>query len=351
MLCFAHRAEAATLISDGFSSDAALPGLLYRRGNTCLLITGEGIEDVSVNLSRALTLKPEVTEIINIGTALHLRKQNHKTSLKTDNIYPVRTAYSASETGPGFKSFTAQYTGNEPYIDVITSRERILTGDSAVYLSEFADAVDREIWAVGYVAEKFRLPFSSYKLLLKLPSENENNSICEKIQNSAAAISDRFAVMGGNIIEEEKPAGLKQKQFQLPAGFYASVSQQNRLDALLPHLLARYSSLEEALPFKTFDRLRSEHSKPKQRTTALINLISDLLNPYAVRVRESVSKCLPDNQLSHLSLDVDRQLEKTGLEVRGRLADNSERDRLIDLLRQTDIDHINSILNGEENEI
>ena len=157
ILIFAHRKEATHFINELNlkKHPFIFPGL-YFNGTQFLLITGQGIQNTSVKLAAVLShFENKIKNIINLGIA-------GRTSdlLETGRIYAVRKVFTEQQINK--KSFTCR-TATAKF-DCLSMFQPI----SSFTFLDFENnigLVDMELWAVGWVANFFKIPFSSFKMV------------------------------------------------------------------------------------------------------------------------------------------------------------------------------------------
>jgi nucleoside phosphorylase len=273
LFVFAHRGEAQSFLdNDGYK---AITNELYQNDKSLLLITGEGMFEVMIKLTKILE-NYKINEIINLGVCGALQ------DIKQD-IYSIRTVYGQEQ----FKSFTS----NDPQAmtDIITSQDRALTKQDKEKLSPFAQLVDRELWAIAYVANKYKIPFRAYKLI----SDNVNETdFCDRVKERASLYSQDLYN--------------KDRQVNLPNGFYFTRQQEIQFHDLKTKCAALNIDIDILIGQAMIEKL------PKKRTSLLISLMRHALNPMKSDVEKKFKKLTkpfttigakvssPDNLESHV---------------------------------------------------
>ena len=172
LLTFAHRGEAkAFLKRDQFGPVPFFFDGLYKNDQRYLLIHGEGPQITSEKVSVVCgAFRNEIHAVINMGVCGSLKEND----FKIGTIYPIRTCYKEDE----FKSFS---TANKTGVDIISSKERVMSPEKVKNLSYFAPLVDREAWAVGSVCQTLDIPFYSYKMV---SDYSDNEDICQLVSSN-----------------------------------------------------------------------------------------------------------------------------------------------------------------------
>ena len=155
LLVFAHLAEAGCFIQkDHFQPVDGIPGC-FKNHQNLLVVLGEGQDYVDQKLTKAFEYSSSrITKITNHGTAGSLTDKCFK-----EKIFPIGTFYGEDQTG-----FLISQHPN-PLASCITADQRSQDPLTRQKLSQVADLVDRELWAIGKWAKQRHLPLFSYKLV------------------------------------------------------------------------------------------------------------------------------------------------------------------------------------------
>ena len=109
LFIFAHKGEAQIFIQkmqmklEGDFSPLSNKAEFYQNKNDALLVSGEGIHKVILNLTHLLTIHPEIEEIYNFGIAGLLDSKKKK---EIGNIYPINICYNYREKNFTYQSFS-----------------------------------------------------------------------------------------------------------------------------------------------------------------------------------------------------------------------------------------------------
>jgi hypothetical protein len=279
LLTFAHRGEAQVFLKrENYKSISFFPlqgDSLYENGNEFLLITGEGLQKTTEKAAAVCaSYHKKISHLINFGIAGSLSKE-----LILGEIYSVRTVYKEDE----FHSFTTRASFGASHFDCISALERVVNDKKAAKLGCFAQIVDRELWAIGSVASLFKIPFQSYKLIADhcCCSQTSCFDLREKAQSFSEKIYDYFCQnLKSEEIERQRILAISEKKVQIPEGFYATVSQSQKLENLAQKLALKWRiSPHQIFEHVNLETLKKEEKHPKKRTTFLLKLLNQKLNP------------------------------------------------------------------------
>ncbi|MEK7790138.1 MAG: hypothetical protein AAB309_00745 [Deltaproteobacteria bacterium] len=273
LFTFAHRGEAQVFLKRGnYKPISFFFDGLYENGGDLLLITGEGLQKTTEKAAAVCaSYHKEISHLINFGVAGSLSPE-----LTLGEIYSVRTVYKEDE----FHSFTTRgmTSFGAPHFDCISALERVVNDEKAAKLGCFAQIVDRELWAIGSLASLFRIPFQSHKLIA---DEAGSQTSCFDLRERAAVFSEKIHdYFCQNVKSEKIEPSFSEKKVQLPEGFYATVSQSQKLENLAQKLALKW----QISPHQIFERvnletLKKEEKHPKKRTTFLLKLLTKKLTP------------------------------------------------------------------------
>lgn len=227
LLVIAHRGEAQTFIKE-LSLKVSNDSLAFYQNpelNLGLLVCGEGLFEVMAKLPYIIG-KFDISSITNLGIAGALNP-----TLNLNQIYPIRTFYSYLDAKPQFKSYTTD--SDKTKLDGISCIDRIINTDMSERLSDFADIVDREGWAIGRVSKLHKIPFYSYKLISDFASDGTE---CLSIKERALEFSDLLYCYYRDL---KKLPITESTEYSLE-GINASFTQQKRIKKLLSQLTVKY---------------------------------------------------------------------------------------------------------------
>ncbi len=277
LLTFAHRGEAQVFLKrENYKSISFFFDGLYENGGDLLLITGEGLQKTTEKTAAVCaSYNKKISHVINFGIAGSLSPE-----LTLGEIYSVRTVYKENE----FHSFTTRgmTSRTAPHFDCISALERVVNDEKAAKLGCFAQIVDRELWAIGSLASLFKIPFRSHKLIAdQFLFQTGSQTSCFDLRERAADFSEKiYDYFYQNLKSEKIESSLSEKKVQIPEGFYATVSQSQKLETLAQKLALKW----RISPHQIFERvnletLKKEEKHPKKRTTFLLKLLNQKLVP------------------------------------------------------------------------
>ncbi|MFZ4715757.1 MAG: hypothetical protein ACOYL6_18685 [Bacteriovoracaceae bacterium] len=254
LLIFAHPGEAQAFY------EADLPC-------TNIFICKEGQTNALYLLTEYLkSHQGEFSRLVNLGIAGSLLE-----SAKLGEIYSIKTVYGEKE----FKSFSLADAKAE--LDLVSAYTRIKDSESKKSLSFIAPIVDRELWALSFVAAKMHLPLYSFKYISDLADESVQ---CLDIKEWSRSYSEKLLKFYQHFFSLEAESEIKVAEL-LPTTwekhFHFSVTQKNKLADLIARLkLVSFKSLfqEELL-----QECLLHSALPKERSNYLLKKLSFKLNP------------------------------------------------------------------------
>lgn len=268
LLIFAHRGEAqVSLKRESYKPRSFYFDGLCENGKDLLLITGEGLQKTTEKVAAVCaSYREKISQIINLGIAGSLSPE-----LTLGEIYSVRTVYKED----GFHSFT---TPESSRFDCISACRRVLNDEKAAKLGCFAQIVDRELWAIGSCASLFKIPFRSYKLIT---DHAGSQTSCFDLKEHAPYFSGKiYDYFYRNLKSEKKDVIPSEKKVEIPEGFYASVSQYQKLENLTRKLALKWHvGPDQILERVDLETLKKEEKHSKKRTTLLLKLLNQKLTP------------------------------------------------------------------------
>jgi hypothetical protein len=330
----AHRGEAQEFLR---SLDLApTDSRFYLGAETSLLITGEGPFEV-MSLLPFYIAKYEIKEILNYGIAGSLNKE-----LEVGAIYPIRTAYAYGLDKPRFQSFTADPNNLTSKLDCITTEQRVLTDAYAQTLDSFAQIVDRELWAIGKVANTYKIPFKSFKLISDLAGETTK---CFDLKQMAEQYSKELFEFHQN--NEVHFVEHKHTALDLDLPFKASFTQTKRIENLYNKLNDSFEMnelIEEAI---TKSELASQNIHSKAMANNFISFLENKINPINTAIESQLKKILSPIEMIGANIQYDRKLENKKITLKMDINDQVNIDKLIQGLSEFKYSDIENIWNGK----
>lgn len=358
LLSFAHRGEARAFLqeykahqlqTDFYELDTPFESL-----DVFLLITGEGYEDSMTNLSYILGKYPQINKMINYGVCGLLRKDLF---LEINDLVGIRTVYADNahqeSKKMSFKSFTLDSAHSTEAFDIVTTRERILSREKADYLDNFSALVDRELWAQAFVANRWDIPLSSYKVI----SDYADGEICEQVKESSPLWSDQL--LRHFIENQESPKQRKIREealFQINAFFnegdkeffHITLSQERSLQRLLQAHHIKGHEFEELKEKIYFSQLLEKKMRPKDRTKELVISLSETLNPMELRLKNQLKTLTYPIEKLSAQVKHDQDYDKEKLHLSMTLQSAEDFQRLGEALQRFPYKKWTSILRGED---
>jgi len=320
LLHFAHRGEAQSFIKALNLKSLDDTGNFYGGNQHYLLISGEGHTDTLIKLSYYIAKYcPKI--IVNLGIAGSVNEQ-----VKPGEIYPIRTAYFFMDGEPVFQSFT---TSNESSMDCITSHNRILDDKLAIKLGNFAQIVDRELWAVGKVSQNLKIPFYSYKLISDYAGHNTQ---CFDLKARALEFSQRLleyyleqTFFKNNLIETT----------DLTLPFHASFTQKKKIEKLTHKIndLDLINNILESGEIKNANHFISE--------------LEDIINPINKHLRKHIERLIHPLESIGAQILIDKNLDQKKIKLQMEINSQTNIDNLKKQLDHFKFSDFENLWNGE----
>ena len=177
LITFAHKAEAQAFINrkHNIPVEFYFPGI-YRHEDEILLLTGSGIES-AMNKSRQVIeyFGNKISSLLNMGISGALLD-----SLQINQIYGINRIYLENES----EFFT---TNNpRPQIDCVSVDKAVTENNRTRVLAKKAQTVDMELWGFAKIANEYKIPIRSYKLISDYAGDTTTTS---EIKRNAAVYS------------------------------------------------------------------------------------------------------------------------------------------------------------------
>ncbi|MCB0284750.1 MAG: hypothetical protein H6627_08410 [Calditrichae bacterium] len=183
LLVFAHKKEAlAFLNNNGFADKIFQMKGIYQNKQGFLLITGQGLENASHKIESFLKNNSGIKRIINMGTAGCLSSK-----IKTDEIYSVRKVLA-----PEISSIQFQSASSDSKFDCVSVKQPI-SSHVLKKLEPSVALVDMELWSIAHIADTYKIPFFSYKIVSDVASEQvDREKIIKKAQFYSKKLWDYY---------------------------------------------------------------------------------------------------------------------------------------------------------------
>ncbi len=328
LLCFAHKNEAKTFIKMLNLSLSNERLKIYSNNDLYLLITGEGNQQTTENLCLALSSLKDITEILNMGVAGSLNKDYTR-----GDLLSVRTAYQFSDDF-SFKSFTSADTHAKN--DCMSAMKRLNTSEEKKKVSIYADLVDREVWAIGSVAQKFKLPWRS----LKIVSDDINSEAnCNLIKEDAEYYSNTLFHAFQEIHELEVSKN-GSNSFSIDSDtFYFTHSQKHELHKLLKTLEQREVGFTDK--FMNSDSYRGivqSKLSPKLRAKKILSCLLEQYDPPLYQAQSKLKEKISKLNIDQIHFDSNEFIERKNLKFRGQVKTQADLEIIKNVLNHLDID-------------
>lgn len=296
-----------------------------------ILITEEGIDGSLALTTRALSflqlklnLLPDL--ILNLGVAGAISAKLHLHEVVSAKI-AIRTN---SEDIAYFQSFelaklpTAKEKSFQEVFTAISADKRITQKESRDKLQLVGDMVDRELWAVAFVAMEFKIPCATLKIISDFALEDscrlvmENSDIlAQKLYAEVSPYLQEILNLKENIeLHYTKNQNLFEPHLFKRTDFYFTQTQKHQLKKLyLGHKIK--NSEDEDILFQSLDvqELLKKDTSSKKRASELLFILYKKLNPFLVRHQEEIKKILKPLNHQKLTFDLDPKLEEETLNL------------------------------------
>ncbi len=284
-------------------------------------------------------LREDILRVVNLGIAGGL-----DSDMDLEKIFSIRTVYRSENAEMQFKTFTTADAAAS--LDIISASQRILRRESAEKLKPFASIVDREAWACASTADLFKIPFYCYKLLSDLPAEG---TVCLDIRAQAERYSNLLYEFYQSDHLNKSQAESDLSGALLPEGFYASTSQQRQLKTLVKHLSIKLQVPEEVVIQRVnTEEIIERESKEKQRTSLLLQELTDILNPFNARLRERLEDLTTPLASAGCRVKFSRDYENDEVTITARIRHPQHLKKLQNALAAFDYDAVLKVLHGED---
>ncbi len=328
LLCFAHKNEAKAFIKDlGFKiCDTHID--LYSNDSEYLLITGEGNQETTQNLSICLSNISEISEILNFGTAASLSSDIPKYAVRS-----IRTVYQFHDEYT-FKSSTS----NDHFAktDNVSVLKRIGTSEVKKNLSIYAKILDKELWAIGAVAKKFKIPWKSYKVV----SDELNEDLNCNIIKEQAEIYSNLLLKEYQSLDHNKKEIIEKEKINF-SDFHFSFTQKKKFNKLFEILIKRdarfFLDLKQSSFFKN---LIQKDITPKEKAKILITHLEKKFDPKLYEKQAEINEKFPKRGSDIFSINTNRLIEHQELLFHGVIKKNSDIPEIIKELNSINIDEL-----------
>lgn len=344
LLTFAHRGEAQAF----FEAYSTRPVEFYFDGlfeseHFFILITGEGPHNASEKcIAVASKFSDEIGAIYNIGIAGSLSPK-----LKKYDLQWIRTAYAHHAERLEFKSYTSSLKHTQH--DCMSAYTRVLSTEERVKLSQFANIVDRELWAVASAAHLFKIPFYALKIISD-DLEDHAADICKFVKLEAPLFSkklleefDRHRLMLLNSPNKNETKPAKDHPLLNDPDFYFTTSQERKLISLIANLEIKGNN---PLKFE-FQFIKDLEISPKDRSRQLIQFLSDELNPMAKKIRFALAKKLEPLSEASITTGFDSDFESDWIQLSMKIQSSRDLEKIKNALKIFSYEEFKEVLNGK----
>jgi len=351
LLVLAHHGEASAYIErlSCRRLNWSLPFSLFESVTHAvdILVCGEGRQAAASATASTLALHLDRYDcVLNAGVALALDKR-----LKIFDVIKIRTCY--AQRGGKNMEFSS-YSTSDPsaFTDLVTVTDRITDGNKTDGIENFAQVADREGWSIASVCNDYKINFFSIKCISDTLADLPN---CLAIRQQAYKFSevlfdashDFFQPNGVRCNKTEK----RLAEPRLPAGFYVTKSQKQRLAKLEHSLRLKFSSNEQELETvrgKQLSLLQTDKTlSPKERTSQLIAYLEERLSPQTSEVKRRIQKHLAPINQGNITTKFDPSLESCKLTIEASITSSGDVMKLQKRLENLDFEGFSKLINAE----
>ena len=366
LIVFAHRGEASYFLQN-FTYETIIlsSGIrLFKTDKHYLLISGEGIHNTMFSISSVLSYMSNFHLIINLGIAGAFQG-----TVKKNIVYPIRTVYKQKYLDyVEFQSFNSIEQENKKAVDCMSCLERIFQKEYKINV--IAKIIDRELWSIGYVCDKMKIPFVSGKFISDYVTEDIR---CLEIQKKSNIYSkalfdyyyEYFSKYHKNslrvnstekkIIKEENflQEILKQLAISIET-FYYTQSQKDKLEKVLPKIKRLYSQMgddfwKSLLLIFDFFKSAQQYQKGNRKaiTNLLINTLESMLFPYFLSIHKKINQSIENLKNNGIRVNYDKNLEKEEISLHFPIKNQKDLEKKILALKNFSWEEYQNIFLGE----
>ncbi len=328
VLVFAYRGEAQAFMS-GYKLSKELNDLYikdsHHSDDPAIFFSKEGVESTLYKMTLLMQKFPNINEIINLGIVGGLNK-----SLKPLDIIEVQTSYCHIEgQSTRHQSFVLSSNKDYPYT-CMTSHLRVFETEQKEYLSKFADVVDRELWAIGYVMAKY--PKVSLKSVKCIADASEDPLECKEIIVNAKRYSEALKEYYLKNFDKGSPSKNQGEMFvitQSQSVLYRKYKAKLLIDWGENQMSVREQGFLNSLPSKM-------HSK--QRIKPLLEWMEKKAYPELVELKEKAKAILKPLKSDQSSFSFDERLDHQTIDFKCQIRSKDDFNQLKETFNHFDYD-------------
>jgi nucleoside phosphorylase len=351
LLIFAHRPEAQEFFRQISLRPVPFPFQgLYESNDFLILITGEGVQNVTQKLSATLAAFVKISKVINFGIAGY---SCTKKEIPLHTIVKIRTCYCEHNKKMEFHSFSCDREESPlKEIDCVTTSQRVLSKDYAYFLSHFAPLVDRECWAVGSVCKMFQTPFFSYKLIsdyIDDINDAEKKQFCESIREQSHIYSSllyKFYTSHTFSKVVEKVVLPYENLLNNIKKIHFTLTQERQLKKLLRNLSLKEISEAQIAKSINWNKV-NKIDGPKKKAAEILDNLNKFVTPFYSKVREEIEKVTKDLKSSGASVKLSQELVNDNIRVSAILKNHNDFKRLSMALESFPYLEFKNIISGK----
>jgi hypothetical protein len=345
LLVFAHRNEAKAILEAYPTKPVTdhtfqLTDVFNLNEHYDLLITGEGPLNVMLKLTHYLSLYHQNIEyIINYGVAGSLSVQ-----FAIEQIVEINNCLCFDGTSFRFHNFQLETNQKSSHMPTCISLDkRINHIEIKKMLSYHGQIIDRELWAINFVAKNFKLKVKSHKVI---SDELDQVDICQMVKDQsdiyAHIIYNHFKQLNFDKSTEEK------SNHQFPSELYLTHSMRAKLDKVLDSLSSKFKLSKDEILADELNKISFQKDMPaKERSLLVIDNLEKKLNPMRTKLELELREILVDLKRNNIQYKTDREWEKCYVEITTRLHNQDDIDQVISSLKKLNFEKVQHLFQGK----
>lgn len=369
LLHFAYRKEAQFFLKEWELEklhDSNLELYSSKELKNFILITEEGIEGNLVLATRALSflqlkLNTLPDLILNLGVAGALSNK-----LQLHEVVSAKIAIRTNtEDSAYFQSFELAKLPSVPsksfkeIFAAISADKRINREESRVKLLQIGEFVDRELWAIAFIAAEYKIPCATLKIISDFAQEDscqlvvKNNEILAQhlfdevfpyLQELQSAYQSAYHGIG---LHYTKGQNLFEPQIFKHHEFYFTQTQKHQLKKLyLGHKIKEIKDENILLLRPEVQEIIRLETTPKKRASELLFYLFKKLNPFLVHHQEELKKILAPFKHPKITFDLDPKLEEETLSLHMEVQNEKDYHDFKNILNDFQYDQFRKLIFG-----
>lgn len=366
LLHFAYRKEAQFFLKEWGLTKLNDSGLeLYASADSkkFLLITEEGIEGNLMLATSALSfmqlklnLLPDL--VLNLGVAGGISSKLPLLEVVSAKI-AIRTNIEDTAYFQSFELAKLPPCQNKTFTEVFTAisaDKRINNQLSHEKLHLVGDIVDRELWAIAFVASKFKVPCATLKIISDFATEDSCQLVTQNSDQLALQLYKEVFPYLQTILESSESIGLHytknqnlfEPQLFKNDSFYFTQTQKHQLKKLyLGHKIKDNHTEDALLSAVEVQELIKKETTSKKRASELLFFLYKKLNPFLVKHQNELAQILMPLRHQKLSFELDSKLEDETLNIHLEITKEEDYLELVQSLSDFQYNEFKKLISGQ----